>query len=85
MFECDFTTENRTNVCNEEAQHGTRIALLFLALIPLAVMSFSIFIHWIKKIRQLYSTTSQENEQPDIKNVELKSIRGVEEKEDADP
>ena len=85
LFECDFTTENRTNVCNEGAQHGTRIGLLFIALIPLAVMSISIFIHWIKKMRQLYSTTSQENEQPDIKSVELNSISEVQEKEDADP
>ena len=80
LFECDFTTENRTNVCKEVAQHGTRIGLLFIALIPLAVMSFSIFVHWIKKMRQLYSTTSQENKQPDIKNVELNSISEVEEK-----
>ena len=74
LFECDFTTENRTNVCNEGAQHGTRIGLLFLALFPLAIMSISIFIHWIKKMRQLYSSTPPTSKTSDAKNNELRSF-----------
>ena len=80
LFECDFNTGNRTNVCNEGAQHGTRIFLLFLALIPLAVISSSLLIHWIKKIRQLYSSTPQESEHSDINEAKLKSFSEVEEK-----
>ena len=80
LFECDFNTGNRTNVCNEGAQHGTRIGLLLLALIPLAVISSSLLIHWIKKIRKLYSSTPQENKHSDINETKLKSFSEVEEK-----
>ena len=51
LFDCGFTEDHTlSDDCNEKAEHGARIGLLFLALIPLAIISVSLIVHKVKKI-----------------------------------
>ena len=50
LFDCGFTKNGTlSNDCNDKAEHGTRIGILFLALIPLAMISVSLIVHKVKK------------------------------------
>ena len=51
LFDCGFTEDHTlSDDCNEKVEHGARICLLFLALIPLAIISISLLVHKVKKI-----------------------------------